>query len=367
MSDILSGLAGGVRALLVGWIFPSIITVALFAFLVLPSLNDLPVLKDIVGLSPATQTLVLGFLAVALAVILSALQTQLYRLLEGYAWPRALRQSLIEKRRDEKRQLEREADRTSGLERALLLERYRRYPVDDDQVAPTRLANGIRAFETYAFNRFRLDSQLLWDELMSSAPESVQTNVDTARTPVDFFVSLVYLFAILGVVSIGAALRGEDWLRLVVVGAVALALVPVWYRLAVVATDQWSSSVKALVNLGRKPLAEALGLEIPKDLERERQMWRRVNQFVRAEFDPRIVELMNEFRSGPDAAGNGDNLNLGSLVDQLKEIAIVVDSARARQSEQQAKLPASSAVPPDSAPSQSPDVPEHPEDSDEGA
>jgi hypothetical protein len=300
MSNIVASVTAGAWVLLVGWIFPSAITVALFGFLVLPSLVHLPVLSDLSTLSATSQTLVLAFVAIALALVMFAAQTRLYRLLEGYSWPRPLRLAKIAKQVEEKRRLADEVSRTSGVEKALLLEKYGRYPVDDNQVVPTRLGNSIRAFETYAQNRYQLDSQLLWSELTASAPDSVRKDVDSAQAGVDFFVSLVYLFAALSVACIATGLaEGNDRLKLLVIGAITIALTPVWYYLAVAATDQWYVTIQALVNLGRKPLAEALGLQLPADLDREREMWWLVNYFVRKEFDPQIVPLLNEFRAEP--------------------------------------------------------------------
>jgi hypothetical protein len=306
MTNILAGLTSGARTFLVGWVFPSVITVALFAFLVLPSLDHLPVLEDLADLAAGTRTLTLAASAITLAVVLSALQTPLYRLLEGYSWPRWLQESRQSKQLDEKRRLKEAADDKKGLDRSLLLERYRRYPVDDDQVAPTRLGNAIRAFETYAYNRFRLDSQSLWYELTAAVADHVRATVDNARAAVDFFVGLLYLFLLLGIVSVSAALFGQqDVVKLAAVGTAALCLTPVWYHLAVTATDEWSASVQALVNVGRKPLAEALGLELPAKLAKERHMWRVVNEFVKRPFDPGIMKLLDEYRSKPPPVGTG--------------------------------------------------------------
>jgi hypothetical protein len=73
----------------------------------------------------------------------------------------------------------------------------------------------------------------------------------------------------------------------------------------VTATDEWSASVQALVNVGRKPLAEALGLELPAKLAKERHMWRVVNEFVKRPFDPGIMKLLDEYRSKPPPVGTG--------------------------------------------------------------
>jgi hypothetical protein len=298
VTAVLAGLAGGGWALLVGWIFPSIVFVSLFGFLVLPSLAYLPLVRNINALGFESRALVLAASGIALAVILNAMQIPLYRILEGYAWPQFLQQFRRNTHIAAKRRLESSIEGAEGLKRDLLLEKYQQYPVEDDQVAPTRLGNAIRAFETYAFNRFCLDSQLLWSELVAVAPDVTSAAMERARAAVDFFVSLVYLSGFFAIASVAMSIFGHaDRFKLVVTGLVAGSLTPLWYRLAVASTSHWASAVQALVNLGRKPLAEALGLVVPKDVKAEREMWRYVNWFVRYEFSSEVVPLINTYRA----------------------------------------------------------------------
>jgi hypothetical protein len=309
------------------------ITVALFGFLVLPSLSHLPFISDLSGLSPTSQTLVLAFVAVALGLVLNAIQAPLYRVLEGYYWPQALQEARKVKRRDEKHQLKEELERTTGVKQALLSEKYHRYPIDDEQVVATKLGNAIRAFETYAYDHYRLDSQILWPDLIGSVRDEARTNVDAARAAVDFFVCLVYLFATLGIACVATGLTGDrDRLKLIIIGALALALTPMWYQLAVAATDSWYASVQAVVNLGRKPLAEALGLQLPDDLQQERQMWLGVDFFVGRPFDPASVAYLNKYRAKQDKEmpdrGKFDQAELRSLVRALEQLVAMLDGDR---------------------------------------
>jgi hypothetical protein len=109
---------------------------------------------------------------------------------------------------------------------------------------------------------------------------------------------LIYLSGLFAIASVAMSVFGHaDRFKLLVIGLVAAGLTPVWYRLAVVSTSHWASAVQALVNLGRKPLAEALALEVPRDLKAEREMWRYVNWFVGYEFHPEVVPLVNTYRA----------------------------------------------------------------------
>jgi hypothetical protein len=341
MSDIIKGVLGGGWSLLVGWILPAALNVAVLWFVLLPQVEGARPLRE---LPPQQLGLALLISTVALGLLLAGLQTPLYRLLEGYIgwlpgtvrsgpWWRSpwhtllnwsherqlarkhilrgrldlLELSALERQgrlRDELRprldaaradaRLARYADADAGLgaaQTALLAERLRRYPVDDAQVVPTRLGNAIRRLEEYGFDRFRLDSQRLWYELTAVAGDQARKDLDQARTTVDFLVGLLYghlLVAAAALAALGAASR--PW-ALLAIAAVLVAAAGAWYRVATVATDDWAAAVRALVNTGRKPLAEALGLRLPPTLAEERSMWSSVSRLSARPFDSRSAEL----------------------------------------------------------------------------
>ncbi|MCZ4095342.1 MULTISPECIES: hypothetical protein [Streptomyces] len=64
-----------------------------------------------------------------------------------------------------------------------------------------------------------------------------------------------------------------------------------------VAVDEWAAAVRALVNVGRKPLAESLGLAPPSGLEAERTMWGLVTKLSRLPCNERRAAL-DPYRSG---------------------------------------------------------------------
>ena len=304
MNGILQSALGGGRALLVGWILPSAINVLIFGFLIIPKFSGFG--------DDATKSAVFGLLGTALlGLVLAALQTQLYRILEGYlGWPERFFQAGRRRQLARKHLLQgrlnaatlvlaegklSDADNTTLAEYrahpvtgryvdsdapkgpvwlSLLEERLRRYPIDDRQVTPTRLGNAIRRFEEYGHNRFRLDSQALWHELNAVVPEPARKQADDARTNVDFFICLLYghlVVALAAAVDLGVG-AGKPWLTALTLAAL-LILSAVWYRVAVSATDDWAGAVRAMVNLGRQPLATALGLTLPEQLADERAMW----------------------------------------------------------------------------------------------
>lgn len=328
MTGIVQSALSGGRALLIGWILPSLINVLIFGFVVAPKLSRFGALD-----TEEVRAALFGLIATALlGLVLASLQTPLYRILEGYlGWPQWLvrarrrrhlaRKHLLRNRVDAIVLAEQErAGRLSDADRsalaafrahpvidryldvdihkgavwfALLDERLHRYPLDDRQVAPTQLGNAIRRFEEYGHNRYRLDSQVLWPELNAAVGESARKQTEDARMSVDFFISLLYghlLVIVAAAVNLAIGTAERPWLVATTIAAL-LPLTVIWYRLAVVATDEWAGAVRAMVNLGRHPLATALGLTLPREIDDERAMWLIVGNLVRTGFHPGLTTL----------------------------------------------------------------------------
>ncbi|MFJ3310358.1 hypothetical protein ACIPSA_46705 [Streptomyces sp. NPDC086549] len=339
MGDIAKGAFSGAWSLLVGWILPTAVNLGVFLLCVWPTLRTT---SYVTGTWPAQgpkSSLLLLTGSVLIGLVFFALRTALYRLLEGYLlWPSRLaawscgrhirakqvlkkRRSLILLANKERRGVAlspAEQTRLSGLRadpqlrrhrggderrnmvrRALLGERLRRYPVDDEQITPTLLGNAIRRFEEYGYNRFRLDSQVLWDELVGVAPDPVRRQTETARTNVDFFIALLYGHLLVAAAAFGALFAASTNTALLLSTGLGLtSLAPVWYRCAIAATDDWASAVRALVNLCRKPLAESLGLTLPDKLADERDMWTKVTRLALRPYGA-DSDALDTYRSRP--------------------------------------------------------------------
>jgi hypothetical protein len=78
-----------------------------------------------------------------------------------------------------------------------------------------------------------------------------------------------------------------------------VAVAPAWYRIAVTVTDEWAAAVRALVNAGRRPLAEALALALPATLAQERQMWTLAGKLARLPYDATGAAELDQFRAPP--------------------------------------------------------------------
>ncbi|MEV8414432.1 hypothetical protein AB0P45_12535 [Streptomyces niveus] len=304
MGDIAKGVLGGGWALVVGWVLPAALNLAVFLLAVAPSLRRTAAVERVWPDTAGQTALLLLTTAVLFGIVLNALQTQLHRILEGYLlWPRGAYDRGCRRQRARKERIADLIAHPGGrtpVQRALLNEQLARYPADDGQIAPTRLGNAIRRFEEYGHNRFRLDTQVLWNELSAAAPAQARRQVETARTSVDFFVALLYGHGVVAVLALVALTSAGAERPLLAVTAVTLcALMPLWYRSAVYATDEWAAAVRAMVNLGRKPLADALGLVLPQQLAEERAMWQLVTRMSRRPYRDAADTAFAPYRAAP--------------------------------------------------------------------
>ncbi len=315
MSEILKGLWGKLYA----WALPSALAVAATWLFLLPQLGgriDLP--KD-------NEGLIFLFVALtsALAISLSSLSTHLYRLLEGYDWPGWLVEWGQQRQRAQKKAL-RAAVRGAarGWRRNIAWEKLARYPIDDAEILPTRFGNAIRAFETYGQTRFSMDSQTLWHELVAVTPKYIESQIDSARSSVDFFVALFYLSIFFGFACLVLGSIEHFKIGILVLSVPAFSLAILCHWLAIRATDAWSYPIHALVNLGRVKLADSLGLKLPETLEQEKAMWDLVARYAnyasrehgealdayrKAPTEQR-VETRAEEEAGNDGTGTDDNM-----------------------------------------------------------
>lgn len=301
MTDLLKSVTSNLGSFVLSWTLPVAIAVLSFSYLVL--------IPSKVALGQALQradstTLAVGYTVVVVggAVLLAGTSTTLYRLLEGYLWPANLKRWGVKHQRSRMAVLKKQRELAkSDLDRALIDERLNRFPVDPEQIAPSAFGNAMRAFETFSVDRYRLDSQTFWIELTTVVPGELRSELGRSRSNVDFFVAQVFLSILLTLLS-GTVLLAHPseplWpLALMLLGLVS---VPAFYQAAVSSTTYWQSTVRAMVNLGRGPLAQHLGLRMPETLEGEREMWEKLAAFHYYPFDESWVGLLDDYRARPN-------------------------------------------------------------------
>lgn len=161
---------------------------------------------------------------------------------------------------------------------------------------PTRLGNALKAMETYGDETYGLDSQSLWYELQAVAPSQLRSDTSDARAAVDFFISSIAHLALLAPVALGAGIATQA-LGPIILGFACLGLLYPMYLGAVRNVGEWRSTIQALVNLGRLPLAEAMGLRLPDSFARERKMWENFTDMVNYGPDDNYLRVLNGERT----------------------------------------------------------------------
>jgi hypothetical protein len=305
---IAKGMISGAWAVMAGWVLPSGITLLLLRALVMPTWG-VDGFGTFFSEPDGEEGASLLVWAVVLGWLLSAVSIPLYWVLEGYVlWPRWLKDLRRERHRHlratELRKASKVSASTGSVDCAWTDERLgRRYPLAEGQVQPTRLGNAIRSFECYGQDRYQLDTVRLWPHLTSAVPGPVTDQVNEARTRVDFFVCLLYTQLMLGLAALVTMVvdRAVDP-PVVAAAGIGFVVAGVSYRGAIAATNAWSDAVRAVVDLGRLPLAAAMGLSVPDRLEDERRMWQTLCWSVGYPYSPEGAKRLNEFRSGSRGA-----------------------------------------------------------------
>jgi len=302
VGDIFKAISAGFASFVFAWLTPSLVTVGIFVIFLWPEVRTASPFRPVSHVAGANATaaaLVFAFSVVVLAVTFAYASLPIYRILEGYSLPRFLRRPLLRRQQREfarVRDAERRYAATGKMPAGIGIEDFRRFPEKPSAVRATSLGNALAAMESWGSERYNLDTLLMWHELYGVSRDNVRRDTDEGRAPVDFFVSsiahMTLLFA--GCVVI-AALIPQARIRALVIAVVALLVVPASYRLAVKNMVDWAQSVKAMVNLGRADLAEALGLRIPPGLEGERRMWL-LHYWAVEQNQPRYIERYDKYR-----------------------------------------------------------------------
>jgi hypothetical protein len=308
--DLFSGLSSSLVRFVYAWFVPSAAAVSIGALTLVPDLakrfgGRLTVINT-VGL---VEKSIVGLLAVFLLSIVFALTSlPVYRFLEGYTMPKWLAGPLLRRQVRSWTRLTRVVQtggRRSTNEWTQARERLHDYPTEQKLLMPTRFGNGFRALETYGSAHYGADTQLLWYEFTSLAPDSLRGDIEDARMPIDFFVSaMVHLLLLAAAAAVTAVVASSVLAG--VVAAISTLLVPIAYGAAVRNIGEFRITVQALVNVSRKGVAEGFGLLLPDNANDEVLMWTTLTRFAEPGPPSKQVELaqLDRFRGQPSASSD---------------------------------------------------------------
>jgi len=154
------------------------------------------------------------------------------------------------------------------------------FPPEPEYVLPTRLGNAIRAFEYYANERYGIDPITLWSRLLSVIPEEFLNIIKDTIASFNFLINLVLIVLLLGLELLILPPYGNlEWRLLGVLGSLIISYL--LYREAVKQAVAWGYNFNAAFDLYRRDLLKQLGFHPPSTLEKEKELWTKIMQFIR--------------------------------------------------------------------------------------
>lgn len=199
------------------------------------------------------------------------------------------------------------------------------YPSNPEQMMATRLGNVLKAAELYAWERYGIDSVLLWPLLQSRLPDAFSSQLQDAKASFDLMATLFGFLVLFGVpLSLWGSYRSSGsfpWWVPFITGLIALAqrrILPIglallavilsflvqrapvilhiqvlatllailflllWlcYQNAIQAVLGYGESIRAAFDLSRWEVLDGLHLPLPTDIVHEREVWKYVNQLL---------------------------------------------------------------------------------------
>jgi hypothetical protein len=292
------------RRFIVGFFIP----VFFAAFAVTQLIDERALPEAYRDASGTTQTLIVGAVALLLALLLSGLHFSLLRFLEGYwllqvpiarasprpaivRWYHAARLSIGT--RMKKRWIQRRAhllrlrDGPPSPERTAAARRLeRRFPASEANVLPTELGNAIRAFETHPRLRYGLDGIAVWPRVSALLTDGERTELEDAETDLAFWLNAMAVVTGGGIVLFGERLwhtpGGLVETLAIELAVVVATVVLVWfmYRQAITAADRWGDPVRAAFDVHRFGLYDTFGLRRPTNSDEDVEIGNALNRLI---------------------------------------------------------------------------------------
>jgi hypothetical protein len=298
------------RSFVIGFLLPALLFCAYMDFIFRSGVN----LSDMFEQS---RLLRYTLSSVVLAILLTAINRPIIRLLEGYGRfnPLKLRLPLVRrhfkrsiaplyaeaKRVEEARTQDPLAKPTVADFSKKLADAVRAYPDREDLLLPTKFGNVYRAYEVYSRVVYELDAIPAWPRIEMLLPSRVQDQIRDARAPLDFTVNLLLLSLISIVVSLGEDIAWRSGIRVYIYVIPVLLIAYSWFMLPNTA-HQWGEVVRSIVDLYRDRLARALGLRLPENPDEERRMWREVSRMMIFRTSSSLTSI-REFRGKAKSKG----------------------------------------------------------------
>jgi hypothetical protein len=234
--------------------------------------------------SQGTELLILGGVALVVAMALSGTTTTITRLFQGL-WPPELMWWPLrsnELRRFHRLVKIRDHDPDPGTRTDAEWAFDSNFPGDELAVLPTRVGNIMRASEWHSYRRWGLDGATVWPRVEALLSDGERELLLNAK--IDFYVlvnatlgaSVVGVLLIVDSAINDGGLTWWQWPLYIVPFLIAYLL----YRAAQWPARQWGGSVRSGVDLHRFEVYEKLGFRTPTSFSDERNLAREVNKVL---------------------------------------------------------------------------------------
>ncbi|MCL5421132.1 MAG: hypothetical protein M1461_01480 [Nitrospirae bacterium] len=144
----------------------------------------------------------------------------------------------------------------------------------------TDLGNIIEAYNAYPYKRYQMEAEIFWPRLQKVIPQEFLKVAAEPRILLDFSLAMASLSGVYGFfASLGGPWLWTD-LRWFFLALVAFTFSYIFYRIGVIAIEQYGALNRACFDLFRLELMYVLYRPHPGTLAAERQQWRELSQMV---------------------------------------------------------------------------------------
>ena len=269
--------------------------------------------------------LILFIFTVIIGFTLTALNTYILKLFEGYVFfhyvpyvrrrlisyhSRKARQMIYRRETLKKRiqVLEHSLEQTPRTKRQLrqLKQRYysvtsnydHSYPQNLSDILPTQFGNILKAAEAYPGTRYGMEGVEFWPRLIHVIPPEQKISIDNSRNELSFlvnmsilciafyFLSVVAMFYFLATLptdpagahfSIDVILKS---LRYLVAGGIAAVCSWFFYKASIYSVGSFGLMIRSAYDLFRIDLLKRFRLKVPSDSWEEFFTWQNLNEFI---------------------------------------------------------------------------------------
>jgi hypothetical protein len=152
-------------------------------------------------------------------------------------------------------------------------------PTHPDKFMPTRIGNILRAAELYAYDRYGIDSPTIWTRLIPLLKADVLAPLLDTKVARDFMLLTSVLLVPFTLIWCPLLLIFTTYWPLFLLCAAGLPLAWLCYENAVQSSLAYSEQLKAIFDLHRHELFDALGLLPPDKEDKEREQWQDIAYF----------------------------------------------------------------------------------------